>query len=66
VLRAGQKDFHEPKLPNREFISEIMGAGYLFWLNYSTYICKCLEVPLLFLPEFLMRMKVLEPMQLAL
>jgi histone deacetylase 11 len=42
-----------------------MGIIYQFWLNYSLYICKCLEVPLFFLPEFLLRWKVLEPMQLA-
>jgi histone deacetylase 11 len=43
-----------------------MSLKYQFGLNYSTYICKCLEVPLFFLPEFTMRMRVLEPMQLAL
>jgi histone deacetylase 11 len=45
---------------------ELMEKRYLFLLNYSIFICLCLEVPLFFLPEFLMRMKVLEPQQLAL
>jgi histone deacetylase 11 len=42
-----------------------MTKKYQFFLNYSIYICRCLEVPLCFLPEFLMRMRVLDPMQLA-
>jgi histone deacetylase 11 len=38
---------------------------YLFKLNYSLYICSCLEVPLFFMPAFLLRIKALEPMQRA-
>ena len=34
-------------------------------MNYSLYICKCLEVPLFFIPAWGLRMNVLEPMQRA-
>ena len=52
-------------MPSREFLNEVMTAWYLFRLNYSIFICSCLEVPLFFLPAFVHRMRVLEPMQLA-
>ena len=56
---------HRPGFPGRELLSELMSASYLFKLNYSLLICKYLEAPLFFLPEFLLRWRVLEPMQLA-
>jgi hypothetical protein len=65
VVNLQEDKIYEPSLPSREFLNEVMTFRHLFWLNFSLYICKCLEVPLFFLPEFLMRMRVLEPMQLA-
>jgi histone deacetylase 11 len=56
---------HSPVLPSKEFLNELQEKKYQFLLNYSVYICMCLEVPLFFLPEFLLRIRVLEPMQLA-
>lgn len=38
---------------------------YLLCLNYSIYVCKCLEVPLFFLPGSILRWRVLEPMMKA-
>ena len=58
-------EVHYPSFPNRELFSELMSTSYLFKLNYSILICKYLEAPLFFLPEFLLRWRVLEPMQLA-
>lgn len=42
-----------------------MGPSHLFFLNYSLYVCKCLELPLFFLPGWLVRSQVLEPMMLG-
>ncbi len=56
---------HAPSVPTREFLLQLMTWKYLFKLNYSIYICKCLEVPLFFLPASLLRWNVLEPMQRA-
>jgi histone deacetylase 11 len=56
---------HAPSVPTREFLLQLMTWKYLFKLNYSLYICKCLEVPLFFLPASLLRMNALEPMQRA-
>ena len=56
---------HRPSLPSRAFLLEKMSAFYLFKLCYSAYICKCLEVPLFFLPAWFLRMKILVPMQRA-
>lgn len=53
---------HEPAEPTREFLLEKMSPFYLFKLCYSLYICKCLEVPLFFLPAWFLRMRVLDPM----
>lgn len=65
VIETKVDKVHQPSFPKRELLNELMTKRHLFWLNFSTYICKCIEVPLFFLPEFLMRMRVLEPMQLA-
>ncbi|CDW80072.1 UNKNOWN [Stylonychia lemnae] len=56
---------HEPQIPSRKFLLEKMSALYLFKLNYSAYICKCLEVPLFFLPAWFLRLRVLNPMMRA-
>lgn len=53
---------HEPSEPSREFLLEKMSTVYLFKLCYSIYICKCLELPLFFLPAWFLRLKVLDPM----
>ena len=42
-----------------------MSWFYLFRLNYSICICACLEVPLFFLPAFMHRLRVLDPMARA-
>lgn len=70
VYRALQKKrildqstkIHEPSLPAREVLLEKMSFWYLLKLCYSIYICKCLEVPLFWLPAWFLRMKVLDPM----
>lgn len=35
---------------------------HLFFLNYAIYIGKCIELPLFFLPAWLLRARVLNPM----
>eukprot|EP00347_Sterkiella_histriomuscorum_P021768 403332831 len=57
-----QTQIHSPSIPTREFLLEKMSAWYLFKLQYSIYICKCLEVPLFFLPSWFLRFRVLNPM----
>ena len=56
---------HEPQLPSREFLMEKMSKFYLFMLNFSLYVCACLEVPLFFLPGWVLRWRVLDPMMRA-
>lgn len=56
---------HRPVLPCWEFQNELMSSKYQFLLNYTAYICKCLEAPFYLIPEFLLRLKVLDPMLLT-
>jgi histone deacetylase 11 len=42
-----------------------MSPYYLFCLNYSIYITKCVEVPICFLPSEFLRYRLLNPMLLA-
>ena len=42
-----------------------MGIIYLVKLNYSLFVSKYLEVPLFFLPGFILRFRVLNPMMRA-
>ena len=55
---------HRPMLPSREFLQEIMSKTYLLSLNYTYYICKAVEMPIP-LPGWLLRQRLLEPMQCA-
>jgi histone deacetylase 11 len=56
---------HEPSMPSREFLREVMTWPYLLKLNYSILICKYLEAPLIFCPAFFLRMRALNPMMRA-
>jgi histone deacetylase 11 len=52
----------KPGVPTREFLQGVMTWYYLFSLNYSIPVCKILELPVCFLPGWVIRMRVLEPM----
>ena len=53
---------HHPEVPGREFLQEVMTWSYLFLLNYSIKIVKVIEIPVCFLPAWVLRMRILEPM----
>ena len=65
AIDLSKNEVHRPAMPSREILQELMTSSYLLQLNFSILICKFLEAPLCFLPEFLLRWRVLEPMQLA-
>jgi len=52
---------HAPEVPTREFLDEVVTRWFLFKMNYSAYISGWAEVPLFFLPAWLLRMRLLEP-----
>ena len=56
---------HAPSIPSREFLQNVMSSWYLFLLNYTLMICRCIELPLVFLPAFFLRMRLLDPMMRA-
>ena len=56
---------HSPEVPTREFLQHVMSPFYLFLLNYTLQVSACIELPLIFLPGWFMRMRVLDPMMRA-
>lgn len=57
-------DWWAPEVCSRAVLRKGCSASHLFLLNYSLYICKMIELPLCFLPAFLLRLVVLNPMLL--
>jgi histone deacetylase 11 len=57
--------FCEPQVPDREFLQKVMSVWYLFLLNYSLKVCSIIELPLIFLPGWALRARLLEKMQRA-
>ena len=64
VITSAMK-IHQPEVPDREFLQEVMTWQYLFSLNYATKIAKIIEIPVCILPSWVLRMRVLEPMACA-
>ena len=64
-LKLTKETIHCPELPTRELLLEVMNPCYLFALNYSIYLCKCVELPICFVPSELLRYRLLNPMMLA-
>ena len=56
---------HAPEVPDREFLQEVMSPMYLLALNYSVMVVKAIELPICFLPCWILRMRLLEPMACA-
>ena len=56
---------HCPEIPSRELLLDVMSPVYLFLLNYSIYISKCIEIPLCIVPSEFLRYRLLNPMLLA-
>lgn len=56
---------HAPSIPSREFLQHVMSPWYLFLLNYSWKIMNCIELPVFFVPSWILRMRLLDPMQRA-
>jgi hypothetical protein len=54
-----------PKICPRVILKAVHPFWYLLSLNYSLVITKMIEVPVCFLPNFLLRLRVLEPMLCA-
>lgn len=53
-------NIHKPFVPDREFLQEVMTVWYLFTLNYAIAVCKIIELPLIFLPGWMLRWKLLD------
>jgi len=51
-----------PDFPSRNFLLEKISKWYLLKLCYTIPICSYIEMPLIFLPSFLLRWRVLDPM----
>ena len=56
---------HCPEIPSRELLLDVMSPVYLFLLNYSIYISKCIDIPLCIVPSEFLRYRLLNPMLLA-
>lgn len=66
TLSMRKHTFHQPSgLKSRRWLTEMMDSNYLMYLNYSVFICSCIELPLIFLPGWFLRSQLLEPMQLG-
>jgi histone deacetylase 11 len=59
------KFYHPNDLPSRKWLLEVMTPWYMFTHNYSIAVSKYVELPVCFLPAWLLRSQVLEPMILA-
>lgn len=64
-LLTSNMRIHSPEVPTREFLQNVMSPFYLFLLNYTLQVSACIELPLIFLPGWFMRMRVLDPMMRA-
>mmetsp|Transcript_17626 Transcript_17626/g.23799 ORF Transcript_17626/g.23799 Transcript_17626/m.23799 type:complete len:178 (+) Transcript_17626:46-579(+) len=53
---------HSPSIPSREFLQNVMSTWYLFTLNYSIQIMRCIELPVFFVPSWILRMRILDCM----
>jgi histone deacetylase 11 len=56
---------HEPDIPYRSTLLEVMSSCYLISLNYSIYISKCVELPICIIPAEFLRYRLLNPMMKA-
>ncbi len=56
---------YEPKLPYRATLLEAMSPFHLMFLNYTFYVCKCIELPIFFVPAEFLRYRLLNPMMKA-
>ena len=57
-----EEDVIKPDKPGRKFLLEKISKLYLLKLCYTLAVCKYIEMPLVFLPGFLLRWRVLDPM----
>ena len=51
----------EPGIPSRSLLSEKISLWYLLKMCYTIPICMGVEMPLVFIPGFLLRWRVLNP-----
>jgi histone deacetylase 11 len=56
------KGIHRPSKASRRQILDVMSCFYVFKLNYTVIVCKIIELPLVFLPNCLVKWRVLDPM----
>lgn len=56
----------QPSLPPRGLLSSFCSPSHLFWLHYSIYVNKCIEMPLYFMPGSFLRALALNGFQLQL
>jgi histone deacetylase 11 len=54
----------KPKMITRALLKQICGNYHLFFLNYSIYASKMIEMPICFVPACMMRNFVLNPLML--
>lgn len=59
---ANERDVITPGTIPRSLLLEVMSKCYLLKLCYTIPICRYVEMPLIFLPAFLLRWRVLDPM----
>mmetsp|Transcript_19899 Transcript_19899/g.36748 ORF Transcript_19899/g.36748 Transcript_19899/m.36748 type:complete len:387 (+) Transcript_19899:4229-5389(+) len=60
-----QEQVVSPEKCSREVLLSVHKWTYLYYLNFSAYLTKIVEVPVCFLPSFLLRFRVLNPMLYA-
>ena len=65
LIKESEHKIHAPSVPSREFLQFVMSSWYLFLLNYTLMVCRCIELPLVFLPGWFLRMRLLDPMMRA-
>ena len=61
----GRKDAIVPGKPSRNFLLEKISWFYLLKMCYTIPVCTYIEMPFYFMPAFLLRWRVLDPMLLA-
>ena len=62
VKEGRQNKTLEPGIVSRIYLYEVCTFVHMMLLNYSLYIGKCVELPICFLPAWLVRWRVLNPM----
>ena len=65
TIRENIDHVYAPKIPSREFLQNVMSKWYLFTLNYSIQLFRCIELPVFFLPAWILRMRLQDPMMRA-